>query len=117
MLKAAGSSELASVSALGWRSVAMRIKSVTHGTLHIYMSRPNAMMTARAAGMALPTIHMRARTAACTMNTTMLALSPNFSSRTPDSMFDTKRIMPYTRSTTLASAAVSPRYSSRYGVT
>ena len=93
-LNAAGSSELASVSALGWRSRAIRMKRVTHGTLHRYMSMPNAMMTASAAGIALPTSHITARTAACTRKTTTLALRPNFSSSTPESMFDTKRMAP-----------------------
>ena len=88
MLNAMGSSELARVSALGWRLFAIRMNSEMHDTEARYISRPTAKMRMSAAGMAAPTAHRQARVAACSAKVSTSARMPKRASIQPPRIFE-----------------------------
>ncbi len=88
MLNAMGSSELARVSALGWRLLAMLMNSEMHETEARYISRPTAKTKMSAAGMAAPTAQRAPSAAACRMKVSTRARMPKRASIQPPRMFE-----------------------------
>ena len=93
-LKAIGSSELASVSALGWRTAAIFMNSPMTGTDSRYIERPMAMTTTSAAGIAEPTSESSTSRAACTGNATSRVRMPKRASSHPAARFETSVMRP-----------------------
>ena len=116
VLKEAGSIELASVSALGWRLVAVSINIEMHGTETMYMRRPMNSTITSAHGMLGPRAHSAASATARSGKVTRRPLMPKRESTTPEARLLTRQTPPYAMSTALAATGVMPRMPSRYGV-
>ena len=116
MLNAVGSTELASIMALGWRWRATRMNMEMHGTESTYMEMPIPKITSSVAGMAPASRYSANNSPACTRKTGTRPFMPTRASTMPDSMFEMMHMTPYAMSAPDACSALSPATCSRNGV-